>query len=75
MILGRKIVHWTTDEIKTVVNLWETKTNQEIAEELNRTPKAVVQLAAKIRAVGYPLKKKHQRSVLQNLIKQALNLN
>lgn len=63
---------WTKDEIKQVINLWESKTCGEIADELGVKAFAVMAMARKIRLAGYPLPKKWKGGYLNTLVKEVV---
>lgn len=63
---------WTKDEIKKVIELWESKTTEEIADELRRPHLSIGYIAKKIRDCGYPLSKKRKAGTIMNLVKEVL---
>ena len=65
---------WTSAEIKQIVQLWESKTTKEIAEDLGRSVAVIQAVATRIRKAGYPLMRKNRAGELQNLIKETLGL-
>ena len=63
---------WVKEEIKTVMTQWDTKTKQELAEELGRTTEQISYIVMHIRKAGYDLPKKYKAGVIQNLIKECI---
>ena len=63
---------WTKSEIKTVVQLWNTKTTAEIADELKRPHPSIGYIAKKIRDAGYDLPKKQRHGTISLLVKEVL---
>lgn len=64
---------WTKDGIKELAQLWESKSTQDIADEMGLEKFQVAYMATAIRKV-YPklLPKKHRQGMIQSLIKEAL---
>lgn len=63
---------WTKKEIRTFITLWDSKTTEEIATELNRPKSSMNYIAMHIRKSGYNLPKKHNVGKLDGLIKETL---
>ncbi len=68
-IKGRR---FTKDEIKKMIQLWETKTIPELAEELDRSISSVHYISKRIRVAGYDLPKKNWPNSVDSLIKEVL---
>lgn len=68
MALKRKL--WTKGEFKTILSLWETKTTEEIAQDLGRHPSAITAIAAKLRKAGANLPKKRRNGYLDSLVSE-----
>lgn len=64
---------FTKQEIKAIIKLWETKTTQEIAAEINRSTGSVQYMANVIRKSGYHLPRKSQKGTIRLLVKEVLN--
>lgn len=63
---------FTKKDILAVVDLWEKKGTQEIADEMGLTKNQIVYLAVQIRNSGYKLPKKKKNGYIQSLVKEAL---
>ena len=63
---------WTKEEIAKVIDLWETKTTEEIAEELERPHTSIGYIAKAIRDSGYALPKKTKKGSILGLVKEVL---
>ena len=67
---------FTSDEIESVLSLWQSKTVQEIATELNRSIQSIQYIANRIRKISKNgiklLPKKHIKGTLDTLIKTTL---
>ena len=63
---------WTKDEIKSLVSLWETKTVDEIAEELKLQRQQITYMAGRIRHNGFKLTRHHRDGVTALLVKEAM---
>lgn len=61
---------FTKDEIKAVATLWNEKSLQEIANELNITTLQVQYLAKEMRREGFLLPKKYKKGVARLLIRE-----
>lgn len=64
--------NFTKDQIREVMNLWETKSTDEIAEKLGLNKGAISYLANVIRKEGYRLPKKHKIGILRALVKDVI---
>lgn len=64
---------WTKSEIKLVIQLWDTKTTTEIANELKRPVTSIGYIAKKIRDAGYHLSKKQRHGTISLLVKEVLS--
>lgn len=62
----------TKDIIRKLIDLWETKSTRDIAEELGVELGRVSYLATQIRKEGYDLPRKYIRGVTRKLIKEVL---
>ena len=49
---------WTKENIKTVLQLWDTLSKEEIAEKIGCEASQVAYIAAQVRKEGYHLQKK-----------------
>ena len=63
---------WTKDEVKKMIDLWESKTVEELCVELNRVPSSVITMAKQIREAGYHLSKKRKVSVKRLMVEETL---
>ena len=63
---------WTKDKIKTVLQLWESKTKEELSDELACGTQHIDYIAHRIRKCGYSLTKKTQRETLDKLIQESI---
>jgi len=64
---------WTKDDISKVLKLWNSKTGEEICDELRIAPAQLYYIAKQIRVVSpKALPKKHRVGILHNLIRDAL---
>ncbi|MCJ7804947.1 hypothetical protein MUP35_04435, partial [Patescibacteria group bacterium] len=63
---------WTKDEISYILDLWQSKTIDELSNELDRKGNAILYMARKIRQLGYALPRKHRVKIIDNLIKEVL---
>ena len=63
---------WTKEEIKTLLDLWSTKTVEEISATLNRPNSSIIGMCAEIRKAGYNLPKKKKTNYRQLLVKEVL---
>lgn len=61
---------WTKQDIKKVLEAWDTKTVQEIANELKVPYQSVMYIAKELRKVGFDLPHKRKRGHIQILIKE-----
>lgn len=69
----RKNSMWVKDEIKTMMTQWETKTKEQLADELGKSPQQITYMAMSIRKAGFPLSKKHKTGVVRNLINECIS--
>ena len=63
---------FTKEDIRTVITLWEEKSNQEIAQELGRNTASICYIANAIRKEGFDLPKKTKRGTFNLLVKEVL---
>ena len=63
---------FTKEEIKLFAKLWETKTKEDIQDELKISMAQVTYLARQIRLAGFVLPFKKRKGTMENLIKDAL---
>ena len=63
---------FTKDEIKKIINLWEDKTVEELAEELSRAVSSICYIARRVRKNGYPLSQKRKNGTLDLMIKEVI---
>jgi len=63
---------WTKKDIAAVLDLWETKTKAEIAEQLDVKMWQLTYLIKEIEKAGYKIPKKKQHHQTQILIKEVL---
>lgn len=63
---------WTKDELKKVLKMWDSKTTEEIAEELGVKKVQVQGIANKFRKLGVKLAKKHRVGYMNNLMKEVI---
>lgn len=63
---------WTKEEIRKVLDLWETKSTIEVATELGVRREQVQYISAALRKAGFklPRKKSSRGSHLRNLIQE-----
>lgn len=66
---------WTKEEIKKFVQIWDSKTLDELVEEMGLTRSQLISMAYYIRKAGYKLPRKRKNGYLLSLIKEALNIN
>lgn len=66
--------YWTKEEIRRMVDLWETKTLEEVAEEMGVKTSRITYMAHQIRKAGYPLAMKRRTGYIRTLISEALGL-
>lgn len=59
---------WTKEEIKKVLALWDSKTIQELADEIGTTPEAVSYIAFALRKNGFTISKKRKAGYMQLLL-------
>ncbi len=63
---------YTKQDIKVVIELWETSNTAEIAKELDITSQQVQYLAGQIRKFGYKLTRKTVRGYMGTLVKEVM---
>lgn len=63
---------WTKQELKKVLEMWETKTTESIAAEFKVSKATIQQMATKFRKLGAKLAKKHRVGYLDNLMKEVI---
>ena len=63
---------YTKDDIKFVIENWGKMGVEEMAKNIGRSPSAIPFLAKRIRESGYPLPKLASKSLLKNIIQEAL---
>lgn len=64
---------WTKSEIKKLIDMWETKTTEEIAKEIKIKLSQVVYMASRIRQENpLVIENKMRRGITSNLIKEVL---
>lgn len=63
---------WTKESLKSVINLWESKTLDEISKELGVNIQNVIYIASRIRKAGYDLPRKKKRGTVDLLIKEVI---
>lgn len=61
---------WTKDEILKVIKLWNSKTTNDLAKELNVATHQIQALATQIRKSGYALPRKLVKGRLRSLIEE-----
>lgn len=65
---------WTKKEIKKMILLWESKTVEQICEEIGRNRSQVMGMAREIRRAGYDLPKKKvitkKRTLIEDVLKE-----
>lgn len=71
--MRRKQFQWTKDRIKTVMQLWDSKTKEELADELGCEKQHIDYIAWNIRKAGYELSKKTQKATLRKLIGEVID--
>ena len=64
---------WTKDEIKALVNVWESKTLDQISAILDIRKANVQVMAAKLRKAGMTLTKKKTKGTLDLLIAEVVS--
>lgn len=70
--LARKRLSLTVKQIRQFHALWESKSAQEIADEMGLNRAQVAYVAARIRKAGYELPHKRINGYWDTLIKEAL---
>ncbi len=66
----KEVKMWTKDEMRTLFNLWESHSTEEIADVLGRNREAISYMAKKLRQHGLKIAKKKRVGVIQSLIKE-----
>jgi len=64
--------YFTKEDIKTVIELWNTKTKEEIAEQLGRSVYSITYISSAIRKAGYDLPRKSIKHERGQFIKRIL---
>jgi len=59
---------WTKAEIRKVLTLWEAKSIEDLAKELDVNPQQITYIVAVLRKEGFDLPKKKRPSVINNLL-------
>ena len=52
---------WTKNEVRKLKDLWDTKSLEEVAIELNLKPEQISYMAGQMRKVGFKLSTKRRR--------------
>ncbi len=68
----RKSYMWTKDNIKQVINLWDTHTSSQLCEKLGCRAFQLQHIAKNLRRNGVVLPKKHTRGKIDSLIKEVI---
>ena len=63
---------WTKQDIMKVIDIWDSKSTDDIAKELKCTKKEVCNIAYQIRKV-YPLQRKRNNVTLRLLIEETVS--
>lgn len=63
---------WTKQEIKKLIELWNTHTIAELCKEIDRNRNQIIYMACQIRKSGYPLSRKSTLRVYNGLVKEAI---
>lgn len=63
---------WTKNDISTVLDLWETTSNRDLANKLGVKPQQLQYMRMQISKAGYDLPRKRVVGVSQGLIKDVL---
>lgn len=66
---------WTKNDFKVIMQLWETKTTSQIAEELGRSQSNISAVAQQLRKHGVDLPKKKKPGYLGLLIQDFMAEN
>lgn len=66
---------WTKDEVRRLLDMWESTSVQEIADELERTRPQIIAMASKMRKVGFRIPHKHRRDYLNHMLEEVLREN
>lgn len=61
---------FTKEEIKQILNLWESKTTDEIAAILNRPWQSIAYMATQMRKYGFKMPLKHRKHTINNLLQE-----
>lgn len=71
--MRRALSHqWTKREIESVIQLWESKTVKELADELELNEMQINYMAKAIRDAGHKLPKKRKIGQLRLLVQEVL---
>jgi len=63
---------WTKQDIMKVIDIWDSKSTDDIAKELGVSKKQITALAYRIRKV-YPLQRKRNNGTLRLLIEETVS--
>jgi len=63
---------WTKEEIKLLLELWDSQTIEQMCETLRRNRAQVMGMAREIRKAGYELSVKKKKGEKQKLVKEVL---
>lgn len=63
---------WKKDEIKKILELWNTMNVVELAKEFNVNKQQLGYIVIQMRKAGFTLPKKHMNGKLQSLLKEVL---
>lgn len=61
---------WTKDDLKKVLQLWESNTKEEIAAEIGVTELQLYHAVGQLRKAGFNIPKKHKKGQLRNLLEE-----
>lgn len=64
---------WTKEKIRKVLELWDTKTTQELADDLGTTKMSISFIAAVLRKEGAPLTRKTSSGHIRKLAREVLD--
>lgn len=66
----RNYHQWTKSELKSVIKLWDSKTTEELAQNIGVARPMINAIATKLRKAGVKLTRKSRKGYLDSLIKE-----
>ena len=73
MTPSRSSKQYNRDEVRTIINLWNNKSTEEIAAIVGRTTTSILSLSSKLRNLGLNLPKKRSLSIQTKMLKEVVN--